>query len=971
MANHINALELELDAYQVSKSYKLPLGECITKIPKSQRSLSILQLNIRSLNKNFDSFIAFLHLLKIDCDIIVLTECWLKSAVIPNMNGYNVHFTKNTTNQNDGVVMYIRSSLHYIVSEPDITDANCLLCKMDNNVAIVALYRSPSFIHVDNFLNSLDSILKPLTKFKHVALVGDINIDIKPNNNDRHSYEYLTFTASHGLLPAHLYPTRLNNCLDHILLKTNQPGTSIVIDSLITDHLPIFLSINLDIPKPNPTYTAKVVDISNIQKDIESTDFSPILFSNDANDAAYTLTTLLTQIIEKHTRFSKVSRKNRNIKPWITPGLLRCIRNRDKMHLALKTQPDNPILKITYSRYRNFCNSLLRKLKINYEKTEFMKRKNNPKATWDLIKTVTHSKSAPPPLKELQLLEPDKLASANSVNNYFVNVGKDLATNIRQCVKIPVHPPRLASTCNSMCVLETDDSEVERVIINLKSSSVAGVDGISGHILKLTRKMLIPYITHICNLAISTGVFPDCFKIALVHPIHKGGDRGSVKNYRPISILPTISKILEKILNNRLLKYINTHKLLSENQYGFRAGIATEDAVIAFSEKVTQLMDKKQRCIGLFLDISKAFDTVSAPILLSKLERMGIRGPALDIFSSYLENRFQHVQLDAVTSDKARIEYGVPQGSILGPTLFLIYINDLCSIPLTNCFIFTYADDTALLVHGNDWSETEKYAQMMLDIVMNWFSNNLLTLNAEKTKLISFSLSNRTQPHISPIVKAHSCSPYTSCACPTLATTSCVKYLGVQIDKHLNWYRHIDNLVIRTRKLISIFKKLRCSADSETLMMAYFSLCQSLLLYCLPAWGGACKTYFLKLERAQRAVLKVMFCKPYKYPTLELFRESKVLTVRGLYVLQCVLRKHRLPFTESTKRRVDIVLPPVRHKTTFAKHQFSYLSCILYNKINKSLHIHSLNYHNYKNIVKKWLIEKSYDETENLLFPHA
>lgn len=695
---------------------------------------------------------------------------------------------------------------------------------------------------------------------------------------------------------------------------------------------------------------------------------------SDTNEAAEKLVSTISNIIKDNTTVIKVRKRDRNIKPWITPGLLKCIRNRDKMHLKLKNNPTNLIIKITYSRYRNFCNGLIKKLRISYQQEQFTKAKNNPKATWEVIKNICDtqlSKSCP---VELLKSSQNVSQSVNSINKYFVDVGQKLASKIQLPDQAPPNrPSRPQSQLNSFALLDTDHAEIEKLVKELRHGCATGWDNIPSRVIKSSAPKLIPYITHICNLALSSGVFPSVFKRALVHPVFKGGDRDSVNNYRPISVLPALSKILERLLNCRLVSYLEINNILAPNQFGFRSGLSTEDAVAFLTEEAVKRLDDRKKTLGIFLDLSKAFDTVSVPRLLCKMEDIGIRGVGLNIFRDYLNNRSQAVKIGPYISEPEIITFGIPQGSILGPTLFLIYINELCNLQLTNCSISSYADDTALLVHGDDWDSTVHHAENAIHQVMNWLSFNLLTLNLAKTKYIAFRMRNTKSIQLDNLaIAAHNCNRLgLDCNCPSLSRVSNIKYLGVFIDENLNWSVHVKSVIARARKTIYIFKKLRGSADKNTLMMVYFSLCQSLFSYCIPVWGGCFKTTLIELERAQRAVLKVMLKKPFIYPTVKLHSELKVLSIRQLYVLSIVLRKHTtVPYVgmhNVTRRRDDLVCPTEKTRTEFARSQHKIASARLYNVINRLLNIYPINKYECKQKITNFLYKLDYCKTEQLI----
>lgn len=969
---NLNQISEELDSFSVANSSLCSPDQCYQLLGKPGKFFNIIHVNIRSINKNFDQFVAFLGMLNFDADVLILSECWLKNAHhIPLLEGFTSYRTYSNKTQNDGVVVYARRDLDISVWEPSFMDGNCLVCTVDKKIALVCIYRSPANSKIVNFLHSLTNIMLRLENLQHVALVGDVNIDIKPNNKDNCSDQYLTSTASLGLLPAHTFPTRLENCLDHILLKSNLTFRAFVFLSPITDHQPSMLSIEHTSPPTDTQRISNRIDLEAIKTSLDSTDFSSVMSLQDANKATDQLISIIKDVIKTHTKVVVIPKKKNILKPWITPGLLRCMRNRDKMHKKLRKSPNNLILKITYKRYRNFLNNLLRKIKRDFYKNEFKKASNNPKAMWNVVKTVTNStkqKDSPRALLETKL---DPHVAVNSINEYFASVAQNLAAQITP----PTLHNKTTTTAqkNSVFLLEVDFNDVERIIRGLRDNCAPGWDGITPHILKASKIALIPPVAHICNLSIRTGVFPNAMKIGMISPIYKQGDKGDPANYRPISVLPILSKVLERILNNCLVKFLVKYNIIAKNQFGFKPGVSTEDAIESFTSAAVDKLDRKKKCFGIFLDLSKAFDTVSIDILLTKLELNGIRGPVFNIFKSYLSDRKQCVRVESHTSDLLSTNYGVPQGSILGPTLFQLYVNDLCKLDIPNCSIYVYADDTALLVSGNDWQSANRYAQVALGTVTNWLSSNLLTLNIGKTQVLPLSITCATSaPLKDSVLTAHRCTiPSPSCDCPPLNVVKNVKYLGVTIDSNLKWHSQIEILKARTRKLIYIFKIIRHLAEPETVMTVYLALCQSILSYCIPIWGGAGSAVMLNLERAQRAILKIMTHKHIRHSTHQLYAECEVLTVRQLFVLRSILRKHAsLPLDElvlTRRRSHSKTCPIVTCRTTFARRQHKALSVQLYNKMNNKLSIYTLNKYEVKNKCIGYLKKMSYSETEDLL----
>lgn len=296
----------------------------------------------------------------------------------------------------------------------------------------------------------------------------------------------------------------------------------------------------------------------------------------------------------------------------------------------------------------------------------------------------------------------------------------------------------------------------------------------------------------------------------------------------------------------------------------------------------------------------------------------------------------------------------------------------MLSIP--NCSIVTYADDTALVVEGKTWNEVRVSAEAALNIVTLWLSQNLLTLNVSKTSYITFSGSITYLPPKNNFnIKVHHCDSASCacCSCPDLTRSESIKYLGIIIDQTLSMHQHIHSLSARTRKLIFIFKKLRSSASCEILQTVYYALAQSILSYCIAAWGGVPKTTLLLVERAQRAVLKVMWKKPYRYPTSALYSECQILTVRQMFIAQVIVRTHASSTYDHSRysllRRKDLIFECVRNRTALAARQYYVVGPLLYNRASKFITIYPLSVFECKDLVKNWLMTLNYDKTEELL----
>ena len=458
--------------------------------------------------------------------------------------------------------------------------------------------------------------------------------------------------------------------------------------------------------------------------------------------------------------------------------------------------------------------------------------------------------------------------------------------------------------------------------------------------------------------------------MACIKPIYKSGTKDSPHNYRPISLLTAFSKLLEKVVSRRITKYIEDNNLISPKQYGFRKGQSTEDAVSQLTSKIAASLDCQKANISIFLDLSKAFDTVSIPILLEKLDsQFGIRGVALEWFRSYLTNRMHCTKIGTFTSNLETVRFGVPQGSILGPTLFIMYVNDIHNN--VDGDIVCYADDTAIMYEGTTWLDVFEKAETGMRKISTWLSRNLLTLNLSKTNYICFHKTAITAPTPTLQLKLHTCLQQNKCNCSVLTKIDTVKYLGILLDQNLNFKAHIKSVASRVRKIISIMKLLRQSASLKTLYSVYYAICQSIIVYCIGSWGSALKSHLVQLERAQRSVLKVMLKKPFLYPTFKLYQESNVLTVRQLFLSKMALKAHKkIASSEEyntlvNRRSFNVPLP--RIKSCFARRFSPYIELFIYNKIASACDIKLCSIKKAKIKISSWLTSLDYNNTENLL----
>ena len=416
-----------------------------------------------------------------------------------------------------------------------------------------------------------------------------------------------------------------------------------------------------------------------------------------------------------------------------------------------------------------------------------------------------------------------------------------------------------------------NENEIIEICGSLRSGAAAGYDDIPMNVVKQTIDLINYPLKYILNLSLRY----DSLKIAKVIPLFKSGDHDIFTNYRPVSILPAFSKILEKVVYNRLLKFLNKFNILSDNQYGFRKHHSTAYALTHLYDKISSAIDNQECTVGIFIDLSKAFDTVDHCILLEKLEHYGIRGSALNWFASYLSGRSQFVDFNGYRSSSCQIRCGVPQGSILGPLLFLIYNNDICNVSKVLDFIL-FADDTNIFFSHKDERLLSQTLNSELLSLSEWCKVNKLSINLKKCNFMIFKpRQKRRTLDISVVLNNH-----------IIAQTKEVVFLGVILDENLSWKPHILNVSRKILKSIGIIYKSSFCLSAVSLRTLYFSLVYPYLIYCITVWGSTYQTNLKRLITLQKKVIKIISNVPFDAHTDNLFRDHQILKFNDIYLFQ-------------------------------------------------------------------------------------
>ncbi|MFM9988300.1 RNA-directed DNA polymerase [Flavobacterium sp.] len=468
----------------------------------------------------------------------------------------------------------------------------------------------------------------------------------------------------------------------------------------------------------------------------------------------------------------------------------------------------------------------------------------------------------------------NKSEIVENFNKYFVDIGSRLAASI---LPVPVHFADYLKNSykDSFVFYPTDPAEIFSIVSNFDNKSSAGHDDIPVKIMKASIHAIAHPISAVIKQSLRTGVFPDALKIARVCPIFKSGDMSDFLNYRPISILPSFSKIYEKVVFNRLLAYLDSKHILCDSQYGFRRNHSTYMSLIDLYDRISVAIDKREFSIGVFIDLSKAFDTLDHSILLRKLEHYGVRGVALQWFNSYLSNRKQCVTLNGATSSIQNIIYGVPQGSILGPLLFILYINDIVNCSDLLSFIL-FADDTTLVFSCKNLLQLNQTINVELAKVSDWLKANKLSLNTKKTNFILFGNKHtRSGTKFNIMIDGYS-----------IEQVDNAKFLGVFVDDKLNWKKHIDYIALKISRGLAVMGRLRNTLPRNALLMLYYTMIYPYLTYCNLIWGSASATALRRLVCLQKRALRLITLSTFRSPSNPLFVSLKLLKLFDINIYQ-------------------------------------------------------------------------------------
>jgi len=869
----------------------------------SKSDLSLVHFNMRSLPKNLHKIEDLLLSSNTLPKILAISETKLNPKKVYNVNLNNYSFQHNdSSTQAGGVGLFILKDIKYLIREDlSMNIEGCedlwieiITPQYKKNIIVSVIYRH-SYCNIEVFQNKLCNILKSISSYQYI-ICGDTNIDLLKYDSNHQISNYLNEIYSLGATVAINKPTRLTDSsatlIDHIYtnnLRKNVPAGILIYE--VSDHLPVYIVfkevikikhqkfIHRDTRKFDVnSYRNKMFEKLNENYNKLKHDKQKFLYSDFAD--------IFCNVLNSHAPLKQTSRKDLKFKnkPWLTSGIIKSIKTKNKLFKDCYKSND-PYLVCKYKQYTNKLTKIKNAAKTAYYKEKLMQTKNDISKQWKIINEIIGRKR-----KCINSNIPSKIVNhqtgkqiscpqeiCNEFNTFFTHIGQSISNTI----SVPSTTKNLFATipqCKpSFFFTPISANEILIEIGQLQDSKSPGLDKIHNKFLKCVSDIIAPFLAESFNNHVNVGKFPDELKIAKIVPVYKNGSRTLTTNYRPISILSTFAKIFEKCIYIRLYDYFSSKNLFSSEQFGFRQKHSTTLAVTDIYNRILHNAEQKKFTCALFLDLKKAFDTVNHSMLLQKLNKYGIRGNTHDLISDYLTNRSQFTVMRETISNPNTLITGVPQGSTLGPLLFLVYINDL---PLCTKFsLRLFADDTCLIMSDTNINTLNKNVNLELDRVYCWLNQNKLKLNFEKSNYMLF------KPYTKKLKDNDTFEILLENNIKIKQVTS-TKYLGIVFDEQLNWTDQIHQLCKKLAQACGIIRTIKPFLNYKTLLSVYYCIVYSHLQYGIIIWGNANKTKLLKLNNLHNKIIKLIKEKIKRENKPKLEQLTPLLSIEQIFKLE-------------------------------------------------------------------------------------
>ena len=818
-----------------------------------------------------------------------------------------------------------------------------------------------------NSRNQEEVIAKIDAENKELYLLGDINCNLLPEANTYDSSHLTNIFDIFGLSQLITEPTSVTPVSKTLidLCITNSPEkvtNSGVIHLGISDHSLVFLTRKTHYHRNGPrvieTRQFKHFNRGKFLSDLNQLPWANVDLYSDPNDMWREWKEMFLGCVDKHAPL-KLKRIRKKRSPWITRELLCKIRKRDFLKKKAISS-NNSATWDQFKRARNQANNAIKLAKKRYVSDNLKANKGNSRKTWKVINELT-SRNSGKSANILEIKADNRIVSspmdiAEAINEHFSNVAQVLAPDIPV---VDVNPESYLEPTDSLFSLQIPSvNTVFSFLSKIDEKKATGLHRIPSNLLKMAASIVAPSLTSIFSKSILTGIYPNDWKAAKVTPLFKKGLKSDPNNYRPISAIPVVSKVLEKIVYNQLYHYLDDNKLLLGCQSGFRSLHSTLTALLEATDAWSVNIDNGLLNGVVFIDLTKAFDTIDHEIILRKMSYLGVDQATIKWFSSYLSGRTQRCSVNGKLSTARTLSCGVPQGSILGPLLFLIYINDLPN-SLQNAVPRMFADDTNLTLSVKTLTELKLALAPELNNLSCWLKANKLSLNVAKTELMIIGSRQRLSAQCDDIeIRIDD---------QIIERVDHTKSLGLFIDAHLSWCKHVEEICKKVSSAIGALKRVRPFISKETAIQIYNALIIPHFDYCSPVRN--CLSGYLseKLQKLQNRAARVITKSPFDTSSNHLLstldwerlflrrKKQKALmmfkTMNGLapdYLQSLFSQRHSVYNLRDSEGKLTLPKP----NTNYLKRSFSYSGAMLWNNLPKCLK-NAVSVNNFKQIIKK------------------
>jgi hypothetical protein len=800
--------------------------------------------------------------------VLTITESWLDSSITNDevkIDGYDI-IRNDRNRQGGGVCTYVRNDIAYNLRE-DLVLADLksiwidILLPKTKPILFGTIYMP----HKDpKFVNSLEKLLSEISLGQETYILGDFNICLlDPNSSEPVCKAYKSCLSSAGLKNLIKEPTRVTeeteSLIDHVLVSdANRVSQSGVIHLGMSDHFMTFCTRKAAKVKFNSHNSIKIRSLKNYDIDsfrslLANCDWSSVLNSDTVDTAWQKFKEVFVNVLDRVAPKREVRIKQRT-EPWITPSILEKIRKRDKIRRQLKVNTPN----VYYQDFTTLRNQIQREVKT--AKASFFQNKleesmGDPKKLWSHLKNLGYGSKANSKGKIVLDIEGklcyDTLSVCEYINNFFISVASNLVS------KLPAALNKYGTASNSFIqfyqnkgvspgefrLKPVEEDFILKELCSLNVLKGAGLDDLSPRFLKDGAAQIAPLITYIVNLSITTETVPDTLKTARITPLYKKKSKLDVSNYRPVSVLNCVSKILERSVYVQIEEYLASRDLIFQYQSGFRSGFSTETCLIYLTDFVKHQISQGNYVGMMLLDVQKAFDSVNHGILCEKLEAMGVSS---GWFQSYLCNRKQLVCIDGIKSSLQTITCGVPQGSLLGPLLYLCYSNDM-ELSVQNKLLL-YADDSVIIAYDRDPKAVANMLGSDLKSCNQWLIDNKLSLHVGKTECILFGTKAKLK------LVPNFCVAYDD---KEIESQDSINYLGVSIDNTLSGENMVNSVIKKVSNRLKFLHRHAHILNQKLRKNLSSALIQCHMDYCCTSWySGITQKYKQKLQIAQNKIAR-------------------------------------------------------------------------------------------------------------------